>query len=223
MKIEHLGHSCLLIETGEQRILIDPGNFSRFEDVGDLGLVLATHQHPDHLDPEKVPDLLAANPQARVVTEPGAGTALINAAPQLAARVETLVAYQHIDSGDVRITPVGAEHAFIHDYVPRIHNFGLVIEADGAKIFHPGDALDATGKVLEDVDILCVPINAPWAKVADTVEFVRRIQPGSVIPIHDGLLAAQGRAMYLGHVANFGLDGGVTVHDLAGAGPIEIG
>lgn len=221
MQITHLGHSCLLIETGGQRILIDPGNFSDFSQVQDLTLILATHQHPDHLDSETVPALLEANPKAQVVLEPAAAMTLRHAAPNLAARVKQLEPYEPLVKGRMKITPVGDQHAFIHDYVPRIHNLGLVIEAEGRKLFHPGDALDATGKCLEDIDILCVPINAPWARVADTVEFVRSMQPKAVIPIHDALLQPQGRAMYLGHVANFGLDGGVTVYDLVGKGPVE--
>ena len=50
MKLTHLGHACLLVETDGARLLIDPGTMSAFEDVRDLDAVLVTHQHPDHLD-----------------------------------------------------------------------------------------------------------------------------------------------------------------------------
>ena len=44
MRITHLGHSCLLVETAGQRILIDPGVFSHgFEELTDLSAVLITH------------------------------------------------------------------------------------------------------------------------------------------------------------------------------------
>ena len=70
MQITHLGHSCVLLEVADQRILIDPGNFSDVSAVRDLTAVLVTHQHPDHADPEQWPGLLAANPHARVLLEP---------------------------------------------------------------------------------------------------------------------------------------------------------
>ena len=39
-------------------------------ELTDLDAILVTHQHPDHLDPEHVPALIKANPQARVMVEP---------------------------------------------------------------------------------------------------------------------------------------------------------
>lgn len=69
MQITHLGHACLLVEVADQRILIDPGNFSEFDEVSDLTAVVVTHQHADHLDPERAGALLEANPGARVLLE----------------------------------------------------------------------------------------------------------------------------------------------------------
>ena len=71
MRITHLGHAAVLVETDDARILIDPGNLSdAWHPLTDLDAVLVTHQHPDHLDPEHLPALLAANPAATVLVEP---------------------------------------------------------------------------------------------------------------------------------------------------------
>lgn len=50
MKLTHLGHACLLVETDGARLLVDPGTMSDFAHVRDLDAVLVTHQHPDHVD-----------------------------------------------------------------------------------------------------------------------------------------------------------------------------
>jgi L-ascorbate metabolism protein UlaG (beta-lactamase superfamily) len=90
------------------------------------------------------------------------------------------------------------------------------VRAEGEPtVFHPGDALDAEPGA---VDVLCVPVNAPWAKVSETIGFVRRIAPGHIVPIHDGLLNDRGRNLYLGQVAEHGADGGVEVLDLRDRG-----
>ena len=220
MQITHLGHSCVLLEVADQRILIDPGNFSDFADVRDLTAVLVTHQHPDHVDPAQLAGLLANNPRARVLLEHESVGQLAEAAGEHRDRLESMPGGTDIELGPVTVSPVGHRHAFIHEFVPRIDNVGLVIRAEGEPtLFHPGDALDAEPG---PVDVLCVPVSAPWARVGDTVSFVRRIAPTRAVPIHDGLLNDTGRAMYLRHISSFGVDGGLDVLDLRGRGATSL-
>jgi len=71
VQIFHLGQSCVLVETGDARLLLDPGIYSTgFDELTDLDAILVTHQHPDHLDQERLPDLLAANSRAALLTDP---------------------------------------------------------------------------------------------------------------------------------------------------------
>ena len=76
MKLTHLGHACLLVETGRARLLIDPGTLSAFDDVRDLDAVLVTHQHPDHVDPARLAPLLQASPGAALWVDADTATAV---------------------------------------------------------------------------------------------------------------------------------------------------
>jgi len=215
MRLTHLGHACLLVETGGQRILIDPGVFSPgIVDVTGLSVILVTHQHADHVDLRRLPAVLEANPQARLYAEPQA--AAVMSEEGIAA--EHTVAGEPLTFGPVQVMPVGDRHALINEALPPIGNLGVVLRAEGEpSLFHPGDAYDAQpGKV----DILALPLNAPWTASRETVAFARRISPRVSIPIHDVLLSAIGRQLYLSQVESFGPDD-MEMRDLSDGGPVD--
>lgn len=212
MLVTHLGHSCLLVEVADQRVLLDPGGFTDgFETLRDLDAIVVTHQHPDHLDRERLPELRRGNPQARLIVE----SMTYDILRQAGVEAEELRSGNSFQLGDLTVDPVGKHHAVIHADIPRIDNTGVVLRAAGEPaLFHPGDALDAEPG---PVDVLCVPINAPWCAMKETVEFVRRIAPPVFVPIHDGLLQPRGRALYLTQIDNLAGEG-TRALDLAGRG-----
>jgi L-ascorbate metabolism protein UlaG (beta-lactamase superfamily) len=171
--------------------------------------VVVTHQHPDHLDVERLPDLLRANPDAILLTDPDSAGLLRDKGVEATA----VRAGDQCAVGAAVVTGVGELHALIHDDIPRIHNTGMRISADGEPtMFHPGDALDAEPGA---VDVLAFPLNAPWARSRDMTGFLRRLAAPHAIPIHDALLSAAGRALYLTQAGNLG-SRETQIHDLAG-------
>ncbi len=188
MRITHCGHSAVLVEVADRRLLIDPGNFSdAWHSLTDLDAVLITHQHPDHVDPEHVPALLAANPQALVYVEPQ----VIDKVPLAGAR--PLGADSTVELGGVTIAAVGGLHAVIHRDIPRIGNVGLVISASGGPtLFHPGDSL---AEVPQGVDVVAIPAYGPWAAMAETIDFVRAVGAPQGFLIHEGLLNERGQGL----------------------------
>ena len=113
---------------------------------------------------------------------------------------------------------MGEKHALINEALPRVGNLGLVMRAEGEpSLFHPGDAYDGEPG---QVDILALPLNAPWTASRDTVAFARRISPRVCVPIHDGLLNTIGRQLYLSQVRSFGPEG-MEVRDLSDGKPSD--
>lgn len=185
MQITHLGHSAVLVETADARVLIDPGNFSdAWHGVTDLDAILVTHQHADHVDPAHVPALAVLNPQARILVEP----AVMQVVPL--DRAQALAPDGSVTIGGLTIAAVGGLHAVIHRDIPRIGNVGLVLSAEGEPtLFHPGDSLEA---IPPGIDVVAVPLHGPWAAMKEHIDFLRAVAAPAGFPIHDGLVNERG-------------------------------
>ena len=195
MQITHLGHSCVLIETAGQRVLVDPGDFSTaWRGLTDLDAVLVTHQHPDYADPVWLPRLLDANPNAMVAVE----SSVVDIV-DLPDRTRRLGPGETIDIGSLTVETIGGQHAVIHRDYPRIGNVGFVFRAESEpSVLHPGDSLDA---VAEGIDIALIPAFGPWAATRETIDFARAVAAPRGFLIHDGLLNERGLGLIDKHVS----------------------
>ena len=52
--------------------------------------------------------------------------------------------------------------------------------------------------------MLALPLSAPWAKSSETVDFVQRVSPASMFPIHDCTISEVAYGTYWGQVSGHG-------------------
>jgi L-ascorbate metabolism protein UlaG (beta-lactamase superfamily) len=213
MRLTKFGHSCLLVEEGRARMLVDPGALSGgFERLEGLTAVLYTHQHADHLDPGRLRGLLGRNPAVRVVSDE-ASAALLGEA---GAEVEVVHDGQELGIGGVGVRVAGREHAVIHPDLPVVANVGYLV---GGRLFHPGDAFTLPGG---PVEVLAVPAGAPWLKVSEAVDYLRRVRPRVAVPVHEKVLSAVGVSIHYRQLEQLGATGGTTLRVLDDGKPVEL-
>ena len=201
MKITWLGQAGLYIETEGLKIIVDPylsdsvikvnpRNWRRVPVEESFlaiepDVLICTHNHLDHVDPETLPVYL------------GRGGSILCLAPEAAwaemkkcGGTHNYVKFNRGSQwteGKVRFYAVRAEHSDIHP-------IGVIIEAEGKRLYITGDTLYNT-EIFDDVrpfcplDAIFVPVNGVGnnMNMADAARFCAELAPRVAVPIHWGL------------------------------------
>src|SRR5689334_1227229 len=191
MRITKFGHACVRLETDGQVIVLDPGGFTEPEAVDGATAVLVTHEHADHYAPEHL-----RSTDAPVFTIEAVAAKVRKEAPDVAERLTVVRPGESFDAG-VPVTAVGEKHAVIHPEMPRFDNSGYLLTVGDLTVFHPGDSL-TTPDV--DVDLLLLPVSAPWLKVGECIDFARDVGAQRSLAIHDRVYSDVGLAMVDAHL-----------------------
>ena len=179
MRITKFGHSCLLVEENNERILVDPGVWSVLPDsLSAVQAILLTHEHPDHIDPNLLHAVLAKSPEATIYTNKAVGKKL----DAEKINYTTIHPEQSFFVGEVTIAVIGEKHAVIYPELPEISNTGYLINN---RLFVTGDALTVPGR---PVEILALPVCAPWSKIIEVIDYAKKVLPKMAFPVHDGML-----------------------------------
>jgi L-ascorbate metabolism protein UlaG (beta-lactamase superfamily) len=185
--IKH-GHSCVVLCEDERRIVIDPGGFTEPAALDGANAVLVTHEHPDHFAPDRLRTAMEKDPALEVWTN-----------KSVAGQLDGPPGRVHVVGNGDGITVAGFDvhvhgelHAEIHPEIPRIPNVGFLV---AGQVFHPGDALTVPD---EPVATLLLPMQAPWSRTADVIDYVRAVHADQAYAVHDGLLNDNGLAVIAG-------------------------
>jgi L-ascorbate metabolism protein UlaG (beta-lactamase superfamily) len=161
-----------------------------------IDLVLCSHKHSDHMDPETLVPLLGGNPRAEL----GVPEALIHHAEKVglpARRLFGLDAGWRYEAAGFQVRAIASAHEGLDtDSVGRHLYLGFVVHADGVRLYHSGDGVVYEGLTTQlatdPLDLMLLPINGrdPARGVpgnmtaAEAVDLATRIRPRFVVPHH---------------------------------------
>jgi L-ascorbate 6-phosphate lactonase len=154
-------------------------------------LVLTTHAHEDHLDPETIPAL--AQSSEALFAGPGMCVEAMVRWGLPADRLTEINRGQHISVAGVPVLAVPAHHvspagAQTPDAV------GFVFDIDGIRVYHTGDTLyhpdlQQVRELRPDVMLVCINGGYGNMNPEEAALLTSEIEPAVVIPMHWGLVA----------------------------------
>lgn len=199
MQITKYEHACLVLENEGNRLVIDPGAYTRpMESLENVVAIVITHMHDDHCNEAQIDRILKSSPNAKIY-----GT------DEVCRRLDN---YQTtaVHHGDFYKEPgftiefFGDMHAEIHRSIPLLQNCGVMINDS---LYYPGDSYTQPDRA---VDVLACPTSAPWLKISDVMDFVAAVKPKQCFATHNVHLSDIGHDLNNGRVKQVVEAGGGT-------------
>lgn len=192
-RLHWLGQAGFVVETGTNRIVIDPylsdtladkyrGTAQPHErmmpapiapaDLKPVDLVLCTHHHTDHMDPGTLIPLMAANPQALLVAPRASLSAVRDRSGLPDDRIRLIDAGETLAIAGVTITATRAAHEILETDAAGNHRFlGYLMDTGDVRLWHSGDCIPFHGLIDEVAalkpDIALLPVNGRRPELSD--------------------------------------------------------
>lgn len=186
IRIEPLIHASLRITFGDMEIEVDPvgkmgdrtTDYSKFPKAD---LILVTHEHYDHLDPDAIKTLSKAD--TVVIANPNSAKILGYGKVMKNGDKLTLG-----DGVEIEALPAYNTSADKQQFHPKGRDNGYVLTLDGMRIYIAGDTEPLPEmKELKDIDIAFLPCNLPYTMTPEQfIEAAEVIKPKVVYPYHFG-------------------------------------
>ena len=185
MKITKYNQSCLLIETRDKRILVDPGSIGYdeglLEEWSNIDYIFVTHRHYDHCSAEAINKIILRDNAKLYTTKEVVDNCDLNS--PIVVRDGDV-----IDLGDIKVKVVKAIHGFFtkmkYGGGEIFENVGYIFDDGEKRLYTTSDTINFNNDY--KCDILCMPFNGNGLTlgIIDGVMFAEDIRPEIVLPIH---------------------------------------
>lgn len=182
--VHPVSHASFVMTTPGMVIYNDPvGGAEAYAELPAPELILITHEHSDHYDPETLAALIGDN--TKLITNP----AVYEMLPEdLRSRATAIANGESTTAGDITIEAIPAYNTTEGrlEYHPEGRDNGYVLGIDGTRVYIAGDTEDIPEmRALNDIDIAFVPMNLPYTMtVEQAASGVAAFGPGTVYPYH---------------------------------------
>jgi L-ascorbate metabolism protein UlaG (beta-lactamase superfamily) len=171
----------------------------RPEEVTNADLVLCTHDHIDHIDPEGIPVIALASEQARFIVPECARQTLLDLDIN-EERIHTLYGDDTLMMDGITVVAVPAKHErFNKDKIKGYPYLSYIVKMEGLNLLHAGDTIPYKRQVEKfrphEINLAFVPINGRDKfrqdldfegnfDCAEAVDFALGVAAGLTVPMH---------------------------------------
>lgn len=184
LDITFIGHGSLLLNYGGHAVYIDPyGKLGDYSKLPKADLILVTHAHRDHLDPEAI-NLIRKDDTVMVV------------AAVCAEEIDDVVVLKNFESTTACGLKIEAVPAYniVHKrqdgqpYHPKGEGNGYVITFGDKRMYIAGDTENiAEMAELKEIDYAFLPMNLPYTMTPEmAADAARSFRPSILYPYHYG-------------------------------------
>jgi len=184
LEITFIGHGTLMFTFNGNVIHVDPWNrLGNYAEMPKASLILITHEHRDHLDPDAVKSVRTADTEI-VLTKACAdkisgGTVMGNGDQKTVSgiKIEAVPAYNIIHMRN----PGQPFH-------PKGKGNGYIVTFGDKRVYVAGDTENTPEmKALKDIDIAFLPMNLPYTMTPEMVaDAAKAFKPKILYPYHYG-------------------------------------
>ncbi len=186
MKITKYNQSCLLVETNNKTILLDPGVFGYNDEIlnndwVNVDYILVTHKHADHCNEEAIKHIIKRDNSKLIITNE------INKEYNFSD--STIVKENDVlEFDNINIEVIHAKHGYLTGMRERnaevLENVGYIIDDGNTRLYATSDTINFYNEI--QCDIIAMPFNGNGLTMGlvDGMDFIKQINPKLVLPIH---------------------------------------
>ncbi len=210
LRLTKFVHACLLVETDDTTVLIDPGQMSvesgllKTDNFDRLDAVAITHEHFDHFDPKFTTELTKKFPDSALISTPSVLAQLKEGGIER-------------PSSHTSVTSTPLPHESMEPLSGGVTADNIMVDVLSV-LTHPGDSHHLT----DTKALLALPLAGPWGAAIEAIRLAEKLKPTHIIPIHDWMWNDAWRLSMYDRCEQYFSSKGITFLKPVDGQPIEL-
>jgi L-ascorbate metabolism protein UlaG (beta-lactamase superfamily) len=177
MNLTKYGHACLFIGEDNNKLVIDPGDFTELpKDLKNISVLIVSEEHYDHFGPKNIRKIVEQSPEAKIFST----VVVSDKLNEEGIECHAVDGEETFEESGYKIKLSEGDHAVVYGSSPcRV----LTVTINDF-LYYPSDSFIGTK---DKVKVLALPTSGPWHKLSEAIDLMKATDAEFVIATHNGL------------------------------------